>query len=57
MLNYVIKGNICFSKTSKELSVIENGYAVCENGRSAGVYQALPRAMKLFRSMIIRTKS
>ena len=42
MLNYVIKGNICYSKSSKELSVIENGYAVCENGRSAGVYQALP---------------
>ncbi len=48
MLNYVIKGNICFSKTSKELSVIENGYAVCENGRSAGVYQALPACYEAF---------
>lgn len=42
MFNYVIKGNICYSKTSRELCIIENGYAVCENGRSAGVYETLP---------------
>lgn len=42
MENYAIKGDICYSKSSHELSVIENGYAVCENGRCAGVFRKLP---------------
>ncbi len=42
MKNYVIKGNICYSKTSKELCMTENGYIVCEDGRCAGVYERLP---------------
>lgn len=42
MKNYVIKGNICYSKTSREISIVENGYVVCEDGRCAGVYEVLP---------------
>lgn len=42
MKNYVLKGNICYSKTSNELCVIENGYIVCKNGKCAGAYEALP---------------
>ena len=42
MKNYVIKGNICYSKTREELCITENGYIVCEGGRCAGVYETLP---------------
>lgn len=42
MRNYVLKGNICYSKSSKELCIVENGYVVCKDGRSAGVYETLP---------------
>ncbi len=43
MRNYVIKGNICYSRTSKELCIAEKGYVVCKDGKSAGVYESLPR--------------
>ncbi len=48
MKNYVIKGNICYSKTSNELCIVENGYAVCENGICAGVYKKLPECYETF---------
>lgn len=40
--NYVIKGNICYSISGSEISITENGYAVCEENRCSGVYQELP---------------
>ena len=48
MRNYVIKGNICFSKTSSELSILENGYVVCEENKCAGVFEKLPEAYEAF---------
>ena len=48
MRNYVIKGNICYNKTSKEFCIIENGYVVCENGRCAGTYMELPKCYEAF---------
>lgn len=39
---FVLKGNICYSKSRTELSFTENGYLVCEDGCSAGVFQELP---------------
>ncbi len=39
---YVLKGNIIYSKNTTELTIIENGYLVCENGVSQGVYRTLP---------------
>lgn len=48
MQKYVIKGNICYSKTSKELCIVENGYAVCDNGICAGVYETLPECYEAF---------
>lgn len=42
MKNYVVKGDICFSKSTEELSVVKNGYVVCEDGRCAGVFETLP---------------
>lgn len=43
MKNYVFKGNICYSESREELCITENGYAVCEDGRCAGVYDTLPK--------------
>lgn len=42
MRNFVLKGNICYSKNSTELCVMENGYVVCKDGLCAGVYESLP---------------
>lgn len=42
MINYVLKGNICYSRNKNELNVLEHGYLVCEDGKSAGVYETLP---------------
>ncbi len=42
MENYVIKGNICYSKNSKELSICKNGYVVCKDNVCAGVFEKLP---------------
>ena len=44
MRDFVIKGNICYSKSSKELCRAEESYAVCSGGQSAGVYRELPEA-------------
>ena len=48
MRNYVIKGNICYSKSSNELCIVENGYLVCENSQCAGVYEQLPENYEAF---------
>lgn len=42
MRNYVIKGNICYSPSSQKICTAENGYVVCLDGRSAGVFETLP---------------
>lgn len=42
MQNFVLKGQICYSQTPTELAVQEEGYLVCENGRSSGVFPVLP---------------
>lgn len=42
MKDFVIKGHICYSQTEKELKIVEDGYLVCKNGKSAGVYTSLP---------------
>lgn len=45
---YILKGNICYSKASDKLCIVENGYVVCENGICAGVYDELPECYKDF---------
>lgn len=48
MKNYVLKGNICFSQSSSKMNMIENGYVVCKDGKSAGVYETLPEEYRKF---------
>ena len=43
MNSFVLKGDICFSKTPTELEYIEGGYIVCIGGSSQGVFTSLPR--------------
>ena len=40
--SFVIKGNICQTKNSKELDLHANSFAVCVDGFSKGVFDVLP---------------
>lgn len=43
MDSWIIKGDLCFSRTQKELCCIENGFLVCRNGKFAGAFSELPQ--------------
>lgn len=43
---FVLKGDICYSKDKDTLETLEQGWLVCEDGVSAGVYQELPEEFK-----------
>ncbi len=45
MSDFVLKGNICFSKSKDELICVD-GYLVCVNGLSKGVFEKLPLEYK-----------
>ncbi len=45
MSDFVLKGNICFSKSKNELVCVD-GYLVCANGLSKGVFEKLPLEYK-----------
>ena len=47
--SFVIKGNICQTKTMKELELYENAYVVCVDGVSQGIFKELPEEYKHFR--------
>ncbi len=40
--SFVLKGDICYSKTLNTLATHPGSYLVCENGRSKGVFERLP---------------
>ena len=40
--NFVLKGNVCYSEDVRSLKTVEQGYSVCQDGKSAGVYKELP---------------
>ena len=40
--SFVIKGNICQTKTMEELDLYENSYVVCIDGISQGIFEELP---------------
>jgi len=48
-VNIILKGNICWSKTPRELCVLEDSYLVCENGTVAGVFPEIPEKYAAFR--------
>lgn len=48
MRNYVIKGNICYSKSKDEICIAEKSYVVCENNQCAGIFEQLPKCYETF---------
>lgn len=40
--SYVIRADFCWSKSPEEVAYQENGWLVCDSGRSAGVFAHLP---------------
>lgn len=42
MKDYILKGNICYSQNLQTIRCVENGYVVCLNGKSAGVFDEIP---------------
>lgn len=40
--DFILKGHVLYSRTQAELSVTENGYLVCLDGKSAGVFREIP---------------
>jgi len=47
-MNIILKGNICYSQTPQELSITENGYLICEDGVSRGVFNCVPEKYSTF---------
>lgn len=41
MKDFVLKGNICYSKSTTELITKQNAYVVCKDGKSCGVFDTL----------------
>lgn len=46
MKNFVLKGSICYSKDKNTLEVMDQGYLVCIDGKSQGVYKVLPEKFR-----------
>ena len=44
--NFVLKGNICYSEDIHLLRTMEQGYLVCLEGKTEGVYKELPEQFK-----------
>lgn len=40
--NFIIKGDICYSKSQNELNTFENKYLICKDGISMGVFDKIP---------------
>ena len=41
-MNMVLKGNICYSRSFRQLHTIENGYLVCEGSTVKGAFTSIP---------------
>lgn len=46
--SFILKGNICYSTSKTELKTVY-GYAVCRDGVSAGVFEAIPEEYREWR--------
>lgn len=45
-MTFALKGNVIYSKTKDTVFTCENGYALCVDGKSAGVFETLPERYK-----------
>lgn len=44
--NFVVKGDICYSQDQNHVKTVKQGYVVCLDGVSQGVFQELPEKFK-----------
>ena len=42
MERFAIRGHICYSEDQKKIRTVDQGYVVCEDGKSLGVFETLP---------------
>lgn len=40
--NFILKGNVCYSKDKENVITKENAYIICVNGISKGVFEVIP---------------
>ncbi len=40
--NFILKGDICFSKSKEEIECLKSGYIVCSNGICKGAFEHIP---------------
>ena len=48
MIDFILKGSIVHSKNKDELEIVENGYVICKNGLSEGIFSSIPEEFKDF---------
>ncbi len=46
--NFILKGNICYSEDVHTLRTVEQGFLICQNGKSAGVFHSIPEQFQDF---------
>ena len=46
MERFAIRGHICYSEDQKKIRTVDQGYVVCEEGKSLGVFETLPEEWK-----------
>lgn len=46
--NFILKGDICYSEDAKHLKIYPDGFLVCVEGISAGVFEKIPEEYKGF---------
>ena len=44
--DFILKGNICYSRNLNTLEIAENHYVVCVEGKSKGVFKQIPEEAK-----------
>lgn len=49
MKNFILKGNIYYSTSKDNIEMIENGYLICENGKSVGAFNLIPSQYSNFK--------
>lgn len=46
--NFILKGNICYSKDKNHMIIKEKAFLVCKNGKSEGVFEQIPEEYQDF---------
>ena len=52
--SFILKGNICQTKTMRELDLNENSYVVCIDGVSKGIFKDIPNEYRNLEVMDLR---